>query len=85
MPGGLLQIDWVQERCGALDVTFRAPSGTSGEVLLPVEADARVMLDGVLVWDGSPVFLNTVHVTSQGLLVTGLNGGSHHLGALFPC
>jgi hypothetical protein len=85
MPGGLLQIDWDQEQCGDLDLTFEAPGGTSGQALLPVAAEAQVTLDGVLVWDGGPVDLDTVHMTPQGLLVTELSGGSHHFGASFSC
>jgi alpha-L-rhamnosidase len=85
MPGGSIEIDWVQERCGELEVTFAAPGETSGEILLPVAADARVTLDGVLIWDGGPVHLDTAHMMPQGLQVTELAGGSHHLSALFPC
>jgi alpha-L-rhamnosidase len=84
MAGGVLELDW-RYTCGNLSMAFDAPGSTSGEVLLPVVADAQVTLDGVLIWDGAPVHPDTIQMTPQGLLVTGLNGENHRLTASFPC
>jgi alpha-L-rhamnosidase len=85
MANGRLEIDWRHQECGDLSITFSAPDTTSGQVLLPIVADAQVLLDGVLIWDGGPVNLDTVRMTSKGLLVTELNGKRHTLAASFPC
>ena len=83
---GILEIEWLYPSCGQFHLTMTAPMGTAGEILLPItRQDAQVMLDGLLVWDGGPTGLFPAEMTADGLLLTGVSGGTHQVTATFSC
>lgn len=86
MAAQVLEIDWSQVQCGDFRMTVLAPENATGEILLPIfSQSAQVTLNGVVVWDGGPVGGFAVQMTPEGLLITGLTGGSHEIEASFEC
>jgi hypothetical protein len=63
-----------------------SPPGTSGQVLLPLyRFDARVIMDGLTLWDGGPLVQQGVEMTDEGLLISGVSDGEHEISVFFAC
>ncbi|HSJ53995.1 MAG TPA: hypothetical protein VLC52_09635, partial [Anaerolineae bacterium] len=80
MGSEVLDVAWAVPDCGQFRLTVTSPPGTAGDVLLPLQrAEARVTVDGVIVWDGGPLGEHAVEMTGDGLLLSGLAGGGHEI------
>jgi hypothetical protein len=57
----ILSVEWQGARCGPRLLTYDAPPGSAGEVVLPDAVNARIAVDGRTAWDdGRPVLAGVV-------------------------
>lgn len=86
MGRGSLDVAWQVPGCGQLGLRVASPPGTSGQVLLPLyRFDARVIMDGLTLWDGGPLVQQGVEMTDEGLLISGVSDGEHEISVFFAC
>lgn len=82
----LLEVSWRRPACGQFELDMTTPTTSAGEILLPVwRHDARVTLDGALIWDDGQVGTLPVAMTPDGILISQLLGGHHHISATSTC